>query len=186
MNNISNVGKMVIAGVIAACLIIVAVIYKPAPASAPATPGTPITATGGAQQSITTPSAPAAAQQSAATTPVKPTTPVAAPVPSIKLITPVEGDVWKMETQNFVSWNKEGSVSGYIYLTNAATKEFVGVINPQLGPHQTSYTWNTRDLLLARDNPFKKTITPGTYVLHIAFDGNHLPLISSPAFTIVQ
>lgn len=99
---------------------------------------------------------------------------------------PTSASVWKIATQNIISWTKEANVSGYIYLVDATTKNTLGVINPSTGPHQTSYTWNTRDILLSRTNPLGKTVTPGTYIIKISFDGNNLPVVSSPTFTISQ
>jgi len=106
--------------------------------------------------------------------------------PVINFITPVADDLWKINTYNSISWTKAPNVTGYIYLVDATTKNFVGVIIPQTGTLQTSYSWNTRDLLLSRTNPLKKDVTPGSYIVEMAFDANHLPLISSPVFTIVK
>lgn len=75
-------------------------------------------------------------------------------------------------------------MTGYISLLDATTYKLVGVILNQTGPHQTSYTWNTRDLLLSRSSPTKITVTPGRYVVRIAFDGNNLSPITSVPVTI--
>jgi len=106
--------------------------------------------------------------------------------PVINFITPIAGSLWKINTYNSISWTKAPNVTGYIYLVDATSKNFVGVIIPQTGTMQTSYSWNTRDLLLSRTNPLKKDVTPGNYIVEMAFDANHLPLISSPVFTIVE
>jgi hypothetical protein len=130
----------------------------------------------------TTSSTPVAAPKkgTVSTAPASPARPV------ISFITPVAGDLWKIGTYNPISWTEVPGVTGYIYLVDAASGDFVGVIIPQTGAQQTSYSWNTRDLLLSRTNPLKKDVTPGSYIIEMAFDANHLPLIASPAFTITQ
>jgi hypothetical protein len=104
----------------------------------------------------------------------------------IKITAPAAGDIWKIGTKNSIAWTKAPNVTGYIYLINAETKNLVGVITPQIGPQQTSYPWDTRQLGFSRTNPAQKDVVPGTYYVSIAFDGNHLPIISSPIFTIVN
>lgn len=106
---------------------------------------------------------------------------------TIKVLTPTAGAAWTIGQQNTISWNPEAGTTGVIELLQAgATKNFVGIILPQTGPHQTSYTWSTRDLSLSRTNPAGITVAPGSYVIRILFDGNNLAAATSPAFTIVQ
>jgi len=105
---------------------------------------------------------------------------------TIHLQAPIAGETWTIAQQNAVSWDRAAGVSGQIELLNATTKALVGVIIPQTGPNQTSYTWNTRDLFLSRTSPVKKNVTPGTYVVRLAFDGNNLSPVTSGAFTIAQ
>ena len=107
------------------------------------------------------------------------------PKSSIMLITPTPGDVWTAETQNPIQWSRAAGVSGQILLLNATTYALVGVIAPSTGPQQTSYTWNTRDLLQSRTSPSKFTVVPGKYVVRISFDGNNLASVTSQPITIV-
>ncbi|HEX4103951.1 MAG TPA: hypothetical protein VHZ04_00530 [Candidatus Paceibacterota bacterium] len=108
-----------------------------------------------------------------------------APKATITLITPVPGDTWIATMQNPVQWSKAAGVTGQIDLLSATTSQLVGVILNEIGPAQTSYTWNTRDLLQSRTSPSKLTVTPGRYIIRISFDGNNLPAITSQPFTIV-
>lgn len=111
----------------------------------------------------------------------------AAPTPnSILLVTPVPGDTWQIATNNPIQWSREAGVSGQIELLDAASKALVGVILNQTGVHQTSYSWNTRDILLSRTSPAKKTVVPGRYVLRLSFDAANIPSVTSQPFTLVQ
>lgn len=105
---------------------------------------------------------------------------------TIHLRTPVAGETWTISQQNTISWDRAAGVTGQIELLNATTKALVGVIIPQTGPNQTSYTWNTRDILLSRTNPLKKNVVPGTYLIRLAFDGNELAPVTSAPLTIAQ
>jgi hypothetical protein len=104
----------------------------------------------------------------------------------IHITAPVAGDVWKIGTDHSIAWTEAPNFTGYIYLTNAQTKVVVGDILPHVGPQQTSYSWDTRHLAASRTNPSQKDVVPGTYFITMAFDGNNLPVISSPVFTIVN
>jgi hypothetical protein len=106
------------------------------------------------------------------------------PKSTIMLVTPTPGDIWIADTQNPVQWSRAAGVTGQIDLLSASTLQLVGVILPQVGPAQTSYTWNTRDLLQSRTSPNKFTVTPGSYVIRISFDGNNLSPVTSQPFTI--
>lgn len=113
--------------------------------------------------------------------------PSAAPKASlITLITPVPGETWTIATYNPISWTQEASVTGQIELLDATTMRLVGVILTEAGPHQTSYSWNTRDVSLSRTNPSKTTVTPGRYIIRISFDGNDLSPITSQPITLAQ
>jgi hypothetical protein len=108
------------------------------------------------------------------------------PTPSVNFITPVANQVWKIGNQNLISWFSAPGFSGQIDLLNPTTHALVGVILNEIGPHQTSYTWNTRDLLPSRTNPLKKTVLPGTYVVELQFDGNNVPTVISAPVTITN
>jgi hypothetical protein len=104
---------------------------------------------------------------------------------AVHFISPPLSDRWPMEAQNVISWDHASGVSGHLYLVDARTGKFVGTILNQVGPKQTYYTWNTRDLFLSRTSPTKFTVTTGTYMIGFSFDGNNLPTITSQIFTIV-
>ncbi len=99
---------------------------------------------------------------------------------------PAANAVWKIAVQNSISWSKETGYSGQIDLLDATTHALVGVILNQVGPHQTSYAWNTRDLLPTRTDPIKKDVVPGTYVVEVQFDGGHVSTMVSGPITITQ
>ncbi len=103
---------------------------------------------------------------------------------AIHLVDPVPDETWIIAQQNLIGWDREAGVAGQIELLDATTYKLVGVILNQTGPHQTSYEWNTRDLLVSRNNPAKTTVVPGRYVVRIAFDGNNLSPVTSQPITI--
>ena len=118
--------------------------------------------------------------------PVSSKSPASPQPPVISFITPPAGDSWPIETQNTIIWNKPGGISGELVLVNAGTGTVAGVILSQVGPEQTSYTWNTRDLYLNRTSPTETTVTPGKYMVMLSYDGNHITPVVSPVFSIVQ
>lgn len=192
-----NVGKVIISAVVAVVIIVVAIVFfggqnqniattngsNPSNAALNATSPTETTTT----QPSTTPATNGTLKLPTASKPSgNSVAPAAATPPTIHLITPVANDVWTIGTQNLISWDKAPNISGSISLTNAVTGQFVGVILPQIGPNQTSYSWNTRDIQLDRTNPLKKNVVPGTYTITISFDGNNLKPITSPSFTITN
>jgi len=179
----TNRGKFAILIIIA---VLVAVLFFTLgrggnPASAPAAPGTSLgnDMTPTNTQELSAPNATGSDASSALQTKAAPATP-------IQLITPVSNDQWKFGQSNPISWNHEAGVTGEIDLLNAQTHALVGIVLSEIGPHQTSYSWDTRQIYLARYNPLKKDVTPGTYMIRIKFDGNNLPTLTSPAFTISQ
>ena len=188
MSGMSNIGKIILVAVVVALVIVGLIIYGNS-GSAPATTLLNQTST----SPLVTAQSPTQTQPGQTTTPppaqtsapsqTTPTSKSPTP-PTITVVTPVAGDVWIIGQKNPISWSKAGNITGDIYLIDAATKKFVGTINPQIGPMQTSYTWNTLSYSLSRTDPSQVDIVPGTYIIQIAFDGNNLPIISSPAFTI--
>jgi hypothetical protein len=178
MGTLSNLGKVVVVGVIAAILIVFVIVYNGTSGSNQNTAldNSGLVVAANTSGTITT-SQNNINRNEAAISPAP---------PNIKLITPVAGDVWKIGTQNPISWNTPGEISGDIYLVDAKTNAFVGVILPEVGPNQTAYSWNTRDVLLDRTDPLKKDVIPGTYIIKIVFDRNNIPVITSPKFTITN
>lgn len=136
--------------------------------------------------STTTPTSSALVNQAAGK---KTTVPVSKPAPTgftIHFITPVANDLWTITLPNSIVWDREAGVTGEIELLDASTMKLAGVILNQTGPHQTSYSWNTRDLFLNNTSPSKTTVVPGHYVIRIIFNGNNLSPITSPVITIAQ
>ncbi len=161
---------------------------SPSPTTAPIPTSTSTTSASGTpaqaaeNQTSTKSNVPSAPRHSAASSGIAPATTGFV----IRLVNPIPGEIWIIAQQNLISWDREAGVAGQIELLDAATYKLVGVILNQIGPSQTSYTWNTRDLLLSRNNPAKTTVVPGQYVVRIAFDGNNLSPITSQPITITQ
>jgi hypothetical protein len=193
---LSNVTKVIIVAVIAAALIIWVIVYSTnnggsstalnsntntgSIGSSSSTAATTLTANGSPAVSATEKSsAPASAP---ATTPS--TTPTIAP--AITFVTPVANDVWTIGDKNLISWNAAPNVTGAISLLSAATGKSIGVILPEIGPKQTSYTWDTVGVYLNRTDPQETDIVPGNYKIEVSFDGNNLGPIVSSAFTITN
>ena len=188
MGKLDSVGKVAVIAVIAVVVILGIILYSSGnhsngnPSAASTGLGTGTSAGGpvavNAPSSLTSPASPQK----------QPTSYVPAPRPTIQIffVTPVKGDIWTTGSQNLISWNKAGGISGSLSLIDSATKAFIGVILPQVGPNQTSFAWNTRDVFLSRTNPLKKDVTPGTYQIRILYDGNGIQPVTSPAFTITN
>jgi hypothetical protein len=190
MVKLSNVSKIVIVAVVAAVLIILTIVYRTGTAPATTivldtTGNASLTAASPSQTSETT-TGTGASSAGTATNHTSASNGAASAGPVITFVTPVKNDVWVIGTQDIISWNVPGRVTGSISLIDANTNQSVGVILPEIGPNQTSYTWNTRDVLLDRTNAQKKTVTPGAYMIRIAYDGNHIKPATSPAFTITN
>lgn len=133
----------------------------------------------------TTTTEPSSAQPSAS----QPNIPVGTTQPktqtSITITHPATGEKFVIGQNNLIQWSKEAGVAGSIYLVNNTDKSTVGWITSGVGVHQTSYTWNTRDVFLSLANPSKKDITPGTYIIKLKFDSARLADISSAPFQII-
>lgn len=193
MPKFNNLSKIVIAAVLVVVAIILVIIYGTTgnghSGTALNTPGdASVTAQSPTQTPAQTSTTSGQPHGSAPTTSRHPSVPIT-PTPNgpvISFITPVNNDIWKINTQNVISWNAPGNISGSISLIDAKTNQSVGVILPQVGPNQTSYAWNTRDILLDRTNPLKKDVIPGTYMIRIAYDGNNIKPAMSPTFTITN
>ena len=116
----------------------------------------------------------------------KPPAPSAAPQqkPRIVLLAPLPGAQWGLGQNHEITWSRAAELKGSIALLNAQTKITTGWIHSSLDPRQVSFTWDTRDVFVARGSPQKKNVDPGTYILKINFDGPVTPIESSP-ITIV-
>ncbi len=102
----------------------------------------------------------------------------------ISITAPVPGVQFVMNQNNTIKWSKEGGVNGAIYLIDASNNQTVGLITPSLTTHQTSYTWDTRDVLLSRQGGLKKPVTKGKYIILIKFD-NAQAEVRSGEFSVV-
>lgn len=184
MNNLNQTGKWIIVGVVIVAAVVLIAVYGGGPSASPA-PGAATSTGVTAGTPTTTGSTPAGGTSQTGGT--KTTGGTATPKPAaITLITPVANDVWVIATQNSIQWSRAPGVTGQIELLDASTMRLAGVILNQIGARQTSYAWNTRDLLLSRTSPSKVTVMPGRYVVKIIFDGNNLAPIVSPPLTITQ
>ncbi|HVN26716.1 MAG TPA: hypothetical protein VMT99_03660 [Candidatus Paceibacterota bacterium] len=193
MDKLSATSKVIIIAVVV-CLVIFAIFLYGGPktSSAPASPSpagsAETAATAGTETSSVTTSTLPTTQGTGSSKPVSGSAPkpVTKPQNAIKIITPVSGDEWKIGVTNPVSWTPEANFTGEIDLVDAKTGTVIGVILSETGPHQTSYGWNTREISLNRYSPLKKEVAAGTYKVRMKFDGNNLPTITSPTFTITN
>ena len=100
---------------------------------------------------------------------------------TIRLLTPISGNVWKEGAANPIAWDNPAGVTGQIDLVDAVTKVPIGIILAETGPNQTSYTWDAREVYRGRYSADEMAVVPGTYSIAIHFDGNGLgDLISGP------
>jgi hypothetical protein len=186
MSKLSNVSKIVIVAVIVVIVIVFAIVYgmgnsNPGPSTAANNTSTGASVTANSPSQTPPTGVPSTTPSHSLTAAQKSPTPLV-----LKMITPVKNDAWTIGTQNMISWNKPGGFSGSISLIDVNSNQSVGIILPQVGPNQTSYTWNTRDLFLDRSSASKKTVTAGTYVIQIIYDGNNVAPLTSPVFTITN
>jgi cytoskeletal protein RodZ len=186
MNKLSQTGKWIIIAVVIVGAIILIVAFGNSAPNATAPPvasnssTTVVADNGGGPTNTGTPS-------ETGTTPPKSNPEPGAPAQSpIMFVTPVPGDTWQIGMQNPIQWTKEAGVNAEIDLLDATSLKLVGVILNVAGPHQTSYNWNTRDLLQSSTSPSKITVTPGRYVVRITFSGNNLSPITSQPLTLTQ
>jgi plastocyanin len=104
----------------------------------------------------------------------------------LSILSPSANAEWVLHTNNAIQWSREvGYGGGGLSLTDAATGNLLGWITPTLGPRQTSYTWNTRDVALERTVPQKKDISPGTYLVTLHLDSGTPREVASGIFRIV-
>lgn len=100
---------------------------------------------------------------------------------TIHLLTPIANNNWTIGQPNPIAWDTAAGITGEIDLVDATTKQFIGVIDSDVGVLQTSYIWDARTVALARYSPDSKNVVPGVYSIRIHFDGNNLgDLVSGP------
>jgi plastocyanin len=109
---------------------------------------------------------------------------IAPGAPSV-IIAPAQNAQWIFGQHNTIQWNEAANITGAIYLADAATGKTIGWILQETGPNQTSFSWNTRDLLLSRTSPSGITVSAGTYVVKVMFDSPQDPTLTSAPFSII-
>jgi hypothetical protein len=174
MYKLNGAGKLIIAAVIAVAAIVLIITYGGGnPAQGPAQ--------NPSKQNPQSPSAQKPIPAKKTGTPSMGTPIPASSRGGIVFSAPLSGASWVIGTSNVISWSKEGGVSGQIELLDRSGDKRIGVILNQIGPHQTSYAWNTRDIFLSRTSPSKTTVAPDVYTIRISWDGNNLrPITSQP------
>ncbi len=195
MDKISNTSKAIIVAVVVCFVILLIFIYggrnqNPISATSNITASSNVETTTNASATIPTASSTLSggAQPSTSGSGKKtkqPSEQVPPPPIIIRFITPVVNDVWKIGVTNPISWNNAANFTGEIDLLDGSGN-FLGVILSQTGPDQTSYGWDTREYSLARYNPLKKEMVPGSYRIELKFDGNNLPPITGPVITVTN
>jgi hypothetical protein len=105
---------------------------------------------------------------------------------TINLLTPIANNTWTIGQPNPIAWSNEADITGEIDLLDAQTKKFIGVIDSETGPHETSYSWDARSIYASRYSPIKKDVVPGVYAIRIKFDGNGLSSLVSGPVTIAN
>ena len=105
--------------------------------------------------------------------------------PPQTVIAPTANARWIFGESNTIQWDKAAKITGGIYLVDAATGKTVGWLLTQTAGAQTSFPWNTRDLLQSRTNPTKTTVPVGTYIVKVMFDSPEDPTITSAPFSII-
>jgi len=190
MDKISKGSKVVIGALVVIVIILLVFLYggrNQTPAQAPSnsavSPGNATASTTAAAGGV--PSGSGSQPTGSGSKTPRPSVPTPPPPIIIRLITPVTNDQWKIGVTNPISWDNAANFTGEIDLLDAQGN-FVGVILSETGTNQTSYGWDTREYSLARYNPLKKEVVPGTYKIQLKFDGNNLPPITSPVITITN
>lgn len=188
MKGMSNLSKITILAVLVVILIVLAIVYGRGGNNQNAANNTPtmVATSSSPTQTSTQPTSSSNTVVKTPTGHVNVPIVKSPPAPVISIITPVGNDVWTIGQQNVISWNQPGKISGSISLINASNQSFVGVILPEIGPNQTSYTWNTLNVSLNRTDPSGKDVTPGIYEIEITYDGNNIKPVTSFPFSIIN
>ncbi|HVM76874.1 MAG TPA: hypothetical protein VMU07_01850 [Candidatus Paceibacterota bacterium] len=185
MDKISNTGKAVAVALIIVVAVAIILVYGGAKKSAsnPSSSSTAVTAS--TDNATGTPGASTTAGTNGTSGSHTGTTVRRNPPFVIHLIAPAANGQWKIGASNSISWDKAGNITGVIDLLDAKGN-FVGTILSETGTGQTSYSWDTREYALSRYSPLKKELVPGTYKIRLSFDGNNLPPLVSPVFTVTN
>jgi len=89
----------------------------------------------------------------------------------ISITSPAVDARFDIGTLNVIKWSQESGMVSSLYLVDASNDTTLGVITPTITSHQTSYSWDTKDVSLSRQSGVKKSVTPGKYYIKMKFDG---------------
>jgi hypothetical protein len=101
------------------------------------------------------------------------------------VVAPAANAQWVFAQTNVIQWKRDTGVTGYVYLANAADGSVAGWLIQQTNSHDTSFSWNTRDLYVSRTSSIKKDVQPGRYIIKIVFNSPRWAPIASGAFSII-
>ena len=93
------------------------------------------------------------------------------PTAPISITAPTLDGRFNIGSLNTIKWSRESGLVSALYLVDASTKATVGWITPTITAHQTSYTWDAKDVALTRISGVKKSVVPGKYYMKMKFDG---------------
>lgn len=151
------------------------VVPKPKPASKPPTKTS-------SKVSSRPHSSPSPKSQSTSPPPSK-----VAPTPvvssSVVFVSPLEGEEWAIGKNHVIRLDKEAGESGAFVLVHAADKTVVGWITPSVKDRQTSYEWDTRSVAVGRNDPSRREMLPGRYIIRAVF-GESKNISESGVFSI--
>ena len=127
---------------------------------------------------------PTTAVQPATTSPAakKPTPPPAKS--AITFLSPAANEEWVIGEPHIIKWSRGSVQMGSLSLLNATTKKVVGWILSSANRNQASHQWDTRSVFISRGSPSSQDLAPGSYVLHLIFDGPEVAVESAP-FSII-
>lgn len=90
---------------------------------------------------------------------------------SINITSPALDGRFNIGQLNSIKWSKESGLTSGLYLVDATNGATLGWITPTITAHQTSYTWDAKDVALNRQGGVKKSVVPGKYYMKMKFDG---------------
>ncbi len=96
------------------------------------------------------------------------------------IVAPGRGETWLLGKIHTIRWSHEAGRNGAIILIDASSKTIVGWISPSVSAQQVSYDWDTTYVSLSRNDPTRKNILAGTYIVKIVFDNSALAIESAP------
>ena len=177
--------KALIYGLIGLAVIVVIILVAPSSKnSTPTPPSGPSSTTTSSPNSTPPPvSSKKSSSSGSATQTPKNSAPKSSPQ-SIFITSPVSGDIFVINNLSNIKWSSEPGVTGGLYLVDVATNATLGWITPSTGPHQTSYSWDVRDIALTRVSGIKKPVLPGFYSIGLKLDRPGTDAKSAPFFIL--